>query len=98
MSEDVSGIKMLGRRVTVIVFALMVALLGANELQRRNKVKNGDVAASRLTPLLRGEVDFMKPELKEQVEGRAALKREKTGGEEKSTKETLRSWADQLLR
>ncbi len=99
MSEDPSGIKMLGRRVGVIIFAMMVALLGANELYLRNKAKHKGAQPSNVVGLLRGEVDFTKPKLAESVDQRAALKNEAhPEAPKKSAKETLRAWMDNLLK
>lgn len=98
MSEDTSGIKMLGRRLVVIVFAAMVALLGAKDLQHRTKAKTKGAEASHVAALLHGEVDFMKPKLAQTVDERAALRQEHPDASKKSAKETLRAWMDNLLK
>jgi|GEM_PF-4408164 len=93
-----SGMGAVARRVGIAVFAAMVALMGAHALQRRHQVQYKGVSPSNITSTLRGEVDFTKPKLADQVDERAALKREHKDETRKSVKETLRGWVDQLLK
>lgn len=99
MSDEQGKMGVIARRLGIIAFAAMVALLGARELQNRHQNKNKGVGPSHVTALLRGDIDFTKPKLAETVEERAALKREHTEGEDqpKTMKETLRGWVNKLL-
>ena len=97
-NTGLSGMGAVVRRLGIVVFAAMVALMGAHALQRSHQVKYKGVSPSSVTSMLRGEVDFTKPKLAGQVDERAALKREHKDETRKSVKETLRGWVDQLLK